>query len=74
MTECAAFQDKSSFPLQIPINSQKDCIYFKWQKKNVPDKFFSHESNRLCVKVISAALTKHGVTKPLSTLKIIVNS
>lgn len=57
MTECAAFQDKSSFPLQIPIISQNDCIYFKWQKKNVPDKFFSHESKKPCVKVMSAALT-----------------
>ena len=57
MTECAAFQDKSSFPLQIPIITQNDCIYFKWQKKNVPDKFFSHESKKPCVKVMSAALT-----------------
>lgn len=50
MTECAVFQDKSGFLLQIPVNSQNNCVYFKKQKKNVPNKNFCHQANRLCVK------------------------
>ena len=50
MTECAVFQDKSGFPLQIPVNSQNNCVYFKKQKKNVPNKNFCLQANRLCVK------------------------
>ena len=49
MTEGAVFQDKSGFPLQIPINSQNDCACFKKQKKNLPNKKFPHQENRICV-------------------------
>ena len=40
MIEHAVFQDESDFPLQIPINSQNDSVYFKDQKKDVPEKNF----------------------------------
>ena len=30
--------DESDFPLQIPRNSQNDRVFFKEQKKDVPDK------------------------------------
>ena len=58
MIECAVFQDKSHFPLQISINSQNDCVYFKDQKEDVLDKNLSHQINRQSVKVmVLAALT-----------------
>ena len=40
------------FLLQISINSQNDRAYFKGQKKDVPDKNLSHQSNRQSVKVM----------------------
>jgi len=66
MIERAVFQDESDFPLQIPINCQNNRVYYKGQKKDVPDKNIYHKSNRHSVKVmVSAALTWHGVTMPL---------
>ena len=66
MIERVVFQDESDFPLQIPINSQSDCVYFKDQKKDVPNKNLSHQTNRESVKVmVSAALVWFGVTKVL---------
>lgn len=38
ITECAVFQNKSGFPLQIPMNDQNDRVYFKETKKGVLDK------------------------------------
>ena len=52
MIERTVFQDKSEFPPQIPINSQNDRVYFKGQKKDVPDKNHSHQTNTQSVKVI----------------------
>ena len=46
MIECLVFQDKSYFPLEISINSQNDRVYCKCQKKDVPDKNLSHQTNR----------------------------
>ena len=58
MIEHVAFQNESDFPLQIPINSQNNCVYFKGQKKDVPNKNLSHETNSQSVKVmVSAILT-----------------
>ena len=52
--------------LQIPINSQNDCVYVKGQRKDVFDKNLSHQTNIQSVKVIvSAALTWFELTKPL---------
>ena len=66
MIERVVFQDESYFLLQISINSQNDRAYFKGQKKDVPDKNLSHQSNRQSVKVmVSAELTWFEVTKPL---------
>ena len=57
-TERAVFQDESDFPLQLPINSQNYRVYFKAQKKDVPDKNLSHQTNKQTVKVmVPAALT-----------------
>ena len=51
--ERAVFQDESDFPLQIPISSQNDRVYFKGRKKkDVPDKNLSHWTNRQSVKVM----------------------
>ena len=62
----AVFQVESDFLLQIATNSQNDRFYFKGQKKDVPDKNLSHQTNRQSIKVmVSAALTWFGVTKPL---------
>ena len=66
MIERAIFQDESDFPLQVPLNSQRDRGYHKGKKKNVPDENLFHPSNRQSVKVmVSAALTWYGVTKPI---------
>ena len=66
MIEHVAFQNESDFPLQIPMNSQNNCVYFKGQKKDVPNKNLSHETNSQSVKVmVSAILTRFGVTRPL---------
>ena len=35
LIEHAVFQDESDFPLQIPVNSRNDRVYFKDQKKDV---------------------------------------
>lgn len=65
MIERAVFQDKSDFPLEIPLNSQNDRVYHKGKKQDVPDKNLYHPTNRHSVKVmVSAALTWHGVTSP----------
>ena len=37
MIERAVFQDESDFPLQIPLNNQNNCVYFKGQKNDVPN-------------------------------------
>lgn len=64
--ECAVFQDESDFPLQVPTNVQNNRVYYKGQKQDVPDENVYHQSNRQSVKVmVSAALTWHGVTKPI---------
>ena len=64
--ERAVFQDESDFPLQIPINIQNDCVYFKGRKQDVPDKNLSHQTNRQSVKVmVSTALTWFRVAKPV---------
>ena len=64
--ERAVFQDESDFPLEIPLNSQNDRVYYKGQKKNVPDENLFHPTNRQSLKVmVSAALTWHGITKPI---------
>jgi len=66
MIERTIFQDESDFPLQVPLNSQNDRVYHKGTKKDVPDENLFHESNRQSVKVmVSAALTWHGVTRPI---------
>ena len=66
MIERTVFQDESDFPLQIPTNTQNNRVYYKGQKKDVPDKNLTHQTNRQSIKVmVSAALTWHGVTKPL---------
>ena len=66
MIERAVFQDECDFPLEVPINSQNDRVYFKGVKKDVPETNLCHKSNRQSVKVmVSAALTWYGVTKPL---------
>ena len=66
MIERAVFQAESDFWLQIATNSQNDPFYFKGQKKDVPNKNLSHQTNRQYIKVmVSAALTWFGVTKPL---------
>ena len=66
VTELAVFQDESHFPLETSINSQNDRVYIKGQKKDVPDKNLSHQTNRQSVKFrMSAASTWFGVTKPL---------
>ena len=78
MIEHALVENENDFPLQIPINSQNDCVYFTDQKKDVRDKNLSDQTNRQSVKVmVSTALTWFGVTKPLIVnkkgLKITVN-
>ena len=66
MIERAVFQDESDFPLQVPLNSQNDRVYYKGKKKDVPDQNLFHETNRQSVKaMVSAALTWHGVTRPI---------
>ena len=66
MIERAVFQDESDFPLQVPLNNQNDRVYYKGTKKDVPDQNLFHPSNRQSVKVmVSAALTWHGVSKPI---------
>ena len=65
MIEHAVFQDESDFPLQIPLNSQNDCVYVKGQKKDVPDKNLSHQTNRQSVKVMK------GMQKVLKVMKMI---
>ena len=66
MIERAVFQDESDFPLKIPLNNQNDRVYFKGQKKDVPDENLFHSTNRQSIKVmVSAALTWYGVTKPI---------
>ena len=66
MIERAVFQDESDFPLEIPLNSQNDRVYYKGQKRDVPDENLYHPTNRHSVKVmVSAALTWHGVTRPI---------
>ena len=60
------FQDEMGFLSQTPINSQNDHGSFKGQKKDVPDKSLSHQTNRERLKVmVSAAFACLGVTKPL---------
>ena len=60
------FQDEMGFPSQTPINSQNDHVSFKGQKKDVPDKNLSHQTNRERLKVmVSAAFACLGVAKPL---------
>ena len=78
MIEHALVENENDFPLQIPINSQNDCVYLTDQKKDVRDKNLSDQTNRQSVKVmVSTALTWFGVTKPLIVnkkgLKITVN-
>lgn len=46
MIKCEVFQGKSYSLLQVSVHSQIDCIYFKCQKKDVPDKNLSHQTNR----------------------------
>ena len=63
--ERAAFQDEIDFPLQIPINIQNDCVCSKDQRKVVPEKNLSHQTNRQSVKrMVSATWTGFGVAKP----------
>ena len=62
----AVFQDEGDFLLQISINSQNGCVYFKGWKKDVPDENLFRQNNRQSVKLMeSAALTWFGLTKPL---------
>ena len=53
--ERAAFQDEIDFPLQIPINIQNDCVCSKDQRKVVPEKNLSHQTNRQSVKRMVSA-------------------
>ena len=45
MIERAVFQDKSDFPLEIPLNSQSNRVYHKGKKQDVPDKNLYHPTN-----------------------------
>ena len=45
MIERAVFQDKSDFPLEIPINRQNNRVYFKGSKKDVPKENLCHQGN-----------------------------
>ena len=56
MIERAVFQDESNFPLQVPLNSQNDRVYFKGQKKDVLDENLFHPTNRQSVKVMVSAI------------------
>jgi len=48
------------------MNPQNDCIYYKGEKKDVPEANLFHHSNRQSKKVmVSACLSWNGATKPL---------
>jgi len=69
MIERAVFQDESDFPLEIPLNSQNDIVNFKGQKGDAPEENLFHSTNRQSIKVMVAALTWHGITKPIFVSK-----
>ena len=53
--ERAAFQDEIDFLQQIPINIQNDCVCSKDQRKVVPEKNLSHQTNRQSVQRMVSA-------------------
>lgn len=65
LIEKCAFQDEKDFPLEVPLNPQNDRVYFKGDKKDVPEENLCHQSNRQSKKVmVSACLTWNGPTPP----------
>jgi len=64
LIEKCAFQDGKDITLEVPLNQQNNCIYFKGEKKDVPEANIFHHSNRRSKKVmVSACLTWNGATK-----------
>jgi len=48
MIKRAVFQDESDFPLEIPLNSQNDRVYFKGQKEDVPAENLFYATHGVC--------------------------
>ena len=66
MIERAIIQDECDFPLQVPLNNQNNRVYYKGNKRDVPEQNLFHNTDRQSIKVmVSAAFTWHGVTKPI---------
>jgi len=65
LIEKCAFQDEKDFTLEVPLNPQNDRVYFKGDKKDVPEENLFHQTNRQSKKVmVSACLTWNGATQP----------
>lgn len=63
--EKAVWQDEKDFPLDIPVNTQNDRVYYKGKKSDVPNENLNKATKRMSKKVmVSAGLCYHGATKP----------
>ena len=63
------WEDEKDFTLKVPMNPQNDRVYYKGDKKDVPEANLFHHSNRQSKKVmVSACLSWNGATKPLFVL------
>ena len=65
MIEKCVWQDEKDFPLDVPVNTQNDRVYYKGKKSDVPSKNLDKATKRMSRKVmVSAGLCYHGATKP----------
>ena len=65
LIEKCVFQDEKHFTLEVPLNPQNDRVYYKGEKKDVPQENLCHQTNRQPKKVmVSACLSWNGATKP----------
>ena len=53
--ERVIFQDEKEFPLEIPINSRNNRVYFKRRKWEVPMDRLCHPTKKLSKKVMASA-------------------
>ena len=65
LIEKCVFKDEKDFTLEVPLNPQNNRVYYKGEKKDVPQENLCHQSNRQSKKVmVSACLSWNGATKP----------
>ena len=59
------WQDEKDFTLEAPTNLQKDCVYDKEKKSDIPDENLLSLTNKMSKTVMaSTAISWFGVTRP----------